>query len=264
MTVRKRVYSNKELLDSTPISVYKMVLSGEIDSFPDSFWNGTNGDVRARDCLNYLLYAKLEFSERDILTKLTYSILKKYKLSGLVYCKFHNSIYETVNFLYPGKYKPWELSEVPHKFWNEETGIECFKWLIEDKLKFNDEQLKDNLSKKLIVENHLAGMLQHCFSNDVHLAFEKSYPEKTSYIKPWHFKMAPRNYWNKETSEQALEWLIDTVFLDTNTSIPKVTKNILKDNGLTGLLQKIYKGNINNLKNDFANIYINKQLNKTI
>ena len=36
---------------------------------------------------------------------------------------------------YPGKFKPWEFTQVPNHFWNLKTASEATTWLIEEKLK---------------------------------------------------------------------------------------------------------------------------------
>ena len=65
---------------------------------------------------------------------------------------FGNSPYEAINNAYPNKYKEWEFSFVPRGFWNDkENGIKATKWLIEEKLKLNDKELKERLSKKLFI-----------------------------------------------------------------------------------------------------------------
>ena len=38
---------------------------------------------------------------------------------------------------------------VPHRYWTVDTGIEATRWLIETKLKLNEDELKEQLSRKL-------------------------------------------------------------------------------------------------------------------
>ena len=40
--------------------------------------------------------------------------------------------------IYPNKFKPWELKSAPNNYWNNETTLEAIKWMIEEKLKWND------------------------------------------------------------------------------------------------------------------------------
>jgi hypothetical protein len=64
-------------------------------------------------------------------------------------------------------------------YWdNKENGIKATKWLIEEKLKLNDEELKEQLSVKLFIENGVGGMLQHCFNYSPYEAINTTYPNR--------------------------------------------------------------------------------------
>ena len=106
---------------------------------------------------------------------------------------FKGSPYEIINNTYPNKFKEWEFKFVPQGYWkNKENGIKATKWLIEEKLKLSDEELKEQLSVNLFIDNGLWGMLLHCFNGSPYEAINNVYPDK---FKEWEFKVAPMGYW---------------------------------------------------------------------
>ena len=111
----------------------------------------------------------------------------------LQYC-FNSSPYQAINTTYPNKFKEWEFSKTPSNFWIKEKGVEAIKWLIEEKLKLTDEELKEQLSEKLFIDNKLRGMLYICFNYSPYQAINTAYPNK---FKPEDFKNSC-NY-SKET-----------------------------------------------------------------
>lgn len=68
------------------ISLYKKVLLGERKSFPKNYFTDpTYGEIRARYCLEYLVYDVLKLkTKEEIKEQLTVAVLKKYKLKILV------------------------------------------------------------------------------------------------------------------------------------------------------------------------------------
>ena len=102
----------------------------------------------------------------------------------LQFC-FNGSPYQALNTTYPNKFKEWEFKNVPINFWNKEKGIEATKWLIEEKLKLTDEELKEQLSVNLFKDNNLGGMLRSCFNDSPYRAINSTYPNR---FKPEDFK----------------------------------------------------------------------------
>lgn len=59
------------------------------------------------------------------------------------------------------------------------------KYLIEEKLKWNEEDIKNNLTRKVFREYKLGGMLTHLFNDSPYLAIDTAYPKK---YNPWELK----------------------------------------------------------------------------
>ena len=71
--------------------------------------------------------------------------------------------WQAINAAYPNQFKEWELKNTPGNFWNEETGIQATRWLIEEKLKWNNNDIKEKISQKVFIDNELSGMIQQVY-----------------------------------------------------------------------------------------------------
>jgi hypothetical protein len=129
-----------------------------------------------------------------------------------------NSPYLALNNAYPDKFKPWELKVSPHGFWNESNSILAIKWLIEEKLKWNDTQMKKMLSKRIFYEYGLGGMLMDIYNCSPFEAINSAYPEK---FKKWEISgKVPVSHWDKrENILEAIDWLIEKKFNWTKEDI---------------------------------------------
>ena len=94
---------------------------------------------------------------------------------------YNNSPYSAINNVYPGKYKPWQFANVPNSYWTKETAAEATRWLIEEKLKWSEEELLKKLSTKTFYDNGLIGMLNNVFDSSPYAAINNAYPGK--YVK---------------------------------------------------------------------------------
>ena len=231
-------YTKEELYKMDAVDVYKMVLKGEIrKTFPKGFWQQPEAKQNAAKCTRYLIEEILKYDDDDIKEKNSKSIFIKNKLAGMLVICFNNSPYEAINSVYPNEFKEWEFGNTSRGYWeNKENGIKATKWLIEEKLKLSDKELKEQLSQKLFIDNGLSGMLQYCFNNSPYEAINNAYPNK---FKEWEFKVVPQGYWdNKENGIKATKWLIEEKLKLNDEEIKEqLSANLFKDNGLSGMLQ---------------------------
>lgn len=141
----------KRKVDTTfmsPVEVYNVVLSGELKRFPDRYWEKPESLQYAYEILKFLFEEVLNFNMDDIKQTVTVDIFRQHRLSGMLEVVFNKNPYAAVNHVYPGVLKPWELLHTPHNFWNKETAKDATLWLIEDRLKWTAENVKENLTKK--------------------------------------------------------------------------------------------------------------------
>lgn len=226
----------------TGIEVYKLILSGKPKIFPMHFWEKPDSLKDAREITRYLIEELLKWSEDDIKNKLTFKILDEYKLGGMFKTLFNNSPYKIINNAYPGKFKPWEMKMSPNKFWNIDTAIEATKWLIEEKLKWTESDIRLKLSQKTFVNNNLCGMLDIIFLASPFKAINTTYPNK---FKEWELKMVPQNFWTKEKCIKAIKWLIEEKLNWTIDEVKsKMSKKVFEEYISFSGIGRLYKGSL--------------------
>lgn len=151
---------------------------------------------------------------------------------------FNSTIFEGLEAAYPGKFKKWELGEhVQNDYWNKDNGILAVKWLLENKLKWSDAEIKKNYSKQIYKDNNLYGMIQICFNSSPFEALNSAYPNK---FKEWELPNVSRNFWNSdENCISAIKWLFEEKLrIDFTTAEHKLSKKHFKANNLLGLYAK--------------------------
>ena len=247
-------YTKEELCKIDATDVYKMVLhSNEIKKFPNGFWKKENSKQNAAKCTRFLFEEILKYDDNKLKNELSFKIFKDNKLRAMLQSCFNNSPYEAINNAYPNKYKEWEFKSAPKGYWNKKNGIKATKWLIEEKLKLNDKELKQQLSIKLFEDNGLLGMLNICFNCSPYKAINNAYPNK---YKEWEFK-TPRNYWsNKENGIKATKWLIEEKLKLSNEELKEqLSVKLFRDNELGSMLQSCFN---NSPYQAINNTYLNK------
>ena len=132
------------------------------------------------------------------------------------------------------------IKKFPDGFWQQpeakQNAIKCMKYLIEDILKYDKEELKKNLSMRMFRENALAGMLITCFDNSPYKAINSLYVDE---FKQWEFKMVSNGFWkNKQNGIEATKWLIETKLGLSDEQIRnELCVELFEKNGLGGMLQ---------------------------
>jgi hypothetical protein len=206
----------------------------ELPCVSNSFWNLKT----AKEATIWLIEEKLKWNDEDVKQKLSLNIFRQYSLTGMLNYLFNNSPYLAIDNAYPRKFKAWEFSKVPNNFWNLKTAKEVTIWLIEEKLKWDDEDLKQNLSANTFKENSLACMLNLLFNGSPYLAIENAYPRK---FKAWEFPKTSKKFWNLKTARKATIWLIEEKLKWSNEDVKKkLTRNIFIQNSLGGMLTILF------------------------
>ena len=208
----------------------------EVTRVSKKFWNVET----AKEATIWLIEEKLKWSDEDIKQKLSAKIFIQNSFTSILNDLFNGSPYLIIENAYPGKFKPWELPSIPKKFWNLETAKEATIWLIEEKLKWSDEDVKQKLSRKIFRENSLNGMLDYLFNNSPYRAIENAYPGK---FKAWEFAKVPKNFWNLKTASEATIWLIEEKLRWSDEDVRRnLSQNTFKENSLRGMLDVLFNG----------------------
>ena len=225
------------------IKMYKEVLEGIRRGFVGGTWQRQDAIPNAIKVIKYLVEEKLKLSDKELKEKLSKNLFCGNSLGGMLCTCFNCSPYQAINTAYPNKYKEWEFNQVPPGFWTKEKGIEAVKWLVEEKLKLSDKELKELLSGKLFDDNGLGGMLSICFNCSPYRAINTAYPNK---YKEWEFKQVPQGFWTKEKGIEATRWLVEEKLKLTDEELKeKVSFDLFVENGLRGMLDKCFNNSYN-------------------
>lgn len=176
----KVTLKKEELYKLDSLKIYKEVLKGDIITrFPKNYWNNSNAIEDAKICTRHLIEDILKLDDDSLKEKLNTKLFKDHKLGGMLDIVFKGSPYKAINSIYPGKFFPWEFKVAPTHLWKDkENGIRATRWLVEQHLKLNEEELKEQLSRDLFRNNGLRGMLRHCFNDSPYEAINTTYPNK--------------------------------------------------------------------------------------
>jgi hypothetical protein len=163
----------------SPERIYKEVVSGRfIKTFPKGYWTEEDAKEKAAVVTRYMIEQRLQWNEKDIKRKITKVVFEVNKLDGMLHQLFGNSPYKAIDNAYPGKYKQWELKSVPNNFWTIETTAEATRWLIEEKLKWTEEDVKEKYCINIFIDNDLLGMTHNMFNNILFDVLDNAYPGK--------------------------------------------------------------------------------------
>lgn len=234
-------YTKEELYKMDAVDVYKLVLEQKhIKKFPNGFWQQPEALDNAAKCVKYLIEDILNLSENELKKQLSKKLFVNNGLCGMLSNCFNNSPIKAIELIYPNKFKPWELNQVPQGYWScINNGIEATRWLIEDRLKLTDEELKEQLSQKLFADNGLGGMLKHCFDASPIKAIKFAYPGK---FKPWDFPQVPLGYWEDiNHGIEATRWLIEEKLKLTDEELKEqLSAKLFADNDLGSMLKHCF------------------------
>ena len=205
---------------------------------PNYYWQGDKGRVNAINAVRWLIEEKLQWSDIDIVTKLNQQSFAENNLLGMLKKAFNCTLFNAIDAAYPGRFKKWQLGEhVQNDYWNREEGKKAVVWLIEDKLKWNDEDIKNHYCKEIFKDNQLYGMIQRCFSSSPFEAINSTYPNR---FKEWELPNVPKNYWSSEINcAKATKWLIEEKLkINVLTAKEILTYRNFEENGLVSLIDK--------------------------
>jgi hypothetical protein len=182
-----------EVFYNSPFKALDSVYPGrfkqwEIKHTPKNFWTRENL-IKA---LKWMFEEKLKWSSADIKKNYSHRTFIENGLECLINNEYlQRSTFRAIESVYPGRFKEWELKKVPRNFWTEKTAIEAVKWLIEKKLRWTDENIKQKLSVKIFSIYKLRGLLYSCFNDSPFQAISAAYPGRFDQKDFNKFKGAP-------------------------------------------------------------------------
>lgn len=103
------------------------------------------------------------------------------------------------------------ITRFPTGIWEQPEAIEdslkCTKYLLEEILNWNIEDIKSKIRMSVFTKYKLAGMMQKLYRNSPYEVLSKLYPNQ---FMPWKLHEAPTKIWHdKENRIKAMNWLIN-------------------------------------------------------
>ncbi|MBL3887882.1 DUF4046 domain-containing protein [Bacillus cereus] len=174
----------------------------EFGMTPLNFWN----KEKALEILRWIIEQQEQLSDEDLLKIYNKKWIEKNKLAAPLMMYWNGSPYAMINDLYPNRFKEWELTMTPNKFWTKEKALEVLKWTIEEKESLSIEELLESYNIRWLNENNLASACQIFWNNSPYAMINDLYPNK---FKEWEFKVTPARFWTKQRGLEALRWTIE-------------------------------------------------------
>lgn len=177
--------------------IYKLLLERKIPTFPAGYWcslSKDEGKKVALELIVYLIDVRFKLTKNEVLDNITKEFIMNNKLWTPCKLYFGKSAIKYVIEAYPNKYRMYEFTNarIPQGYWTKrENRIEAIKWLIEEKLKWSIDDIKENFSRKLVSEYGLATLMRY-YTSSIDIINE-IYPDK---IYSWELKKSsvPSNF----------------------------------------------------------------------
>lgn len=166
-------------MKSESIQIYEDVLRGTLKRFPRGFWvDDENKNFQASaEITRYLIEKILCWDDEKVKRDISCKVFFEHKLRGMLYMLFNDSVFKALDNAYPGKYREWELKCTPRNFWTLENAKRATIWLFKEKLNWSDEKIRQNVSRKIFVENGLDTMMHVLFKNNAKEALSNAFPD---------------------------------------------------------------------------------------
>ncbi|CAH0309197.1 DUF4046 domain-containing protein [Priestia megaterium] len=232
------------------LEIYQDVLEGKVKRFPNNFFFGEEGKKYMKYMTCYLLEERLLIPIDEIPFRVKASILWSYRLKSPALIYGWN-YYDVIENAYPGRFKPWEFQQVPHKYWFGEEGrnraIKAIKYVIENELNIPLEEVPSQVNHHFFKKYNLNGVF-NIFGQSPFQAIQAVYPDV---FKLWHFAHVPLNCWKDEESIQAIMdyFLFEQLgFSSYEEALVRVRKQDFFDYQLTGLFQMAFGSRMQKVK----------------
>jgi len=190
--------------------------------------------------VRYLFEEKLKWTSEQIKEQASAALFKQYKLKGMMTTLYNGSPYQAVNSAYPSRFKPWEMKAVPLMTWTPETATEATKWLIEEKLKYTIEDVKNKLTETDFTKYVVYGAITiHSGNQKLHSAVNAAYPGQ---VRPWELQNTSIHGWTKEMAVSATKWLLEEKLgRREDVVVGGLNASMFEDHGLLSMLVSRYK-----------------------
>lgn len=136
-----------------------------------------------------------------------------------------------------------KIKRSPVHFWNENNLKITIRYIFDDILKWNQQEILENAKIETFIKYKLRNPIRYKFNNHISKAINLAY--ETNY-KEWQFKKVPSGFWNDRNNiDDAMNWLSDKLKIPKEELQPK---DLVKNN-LIGLHNYIINNKIEVFKN---------------
>lgn len=138
----------------------------EYNVVPSNYWTKETAQFATKHMIS-----SLNWNDEDIKTKLCLNTFKDFGLASMLIKIYNGSPYKAINDLHPGRFKEWELNNVPLNFWTDNNCKKAINWLVENKLDDNYKEMPLEEIRAIFMKNGLGYMLHHKFNNNIKKTF---------------------------------------------------------------------------------------------
>lgn len=133
------------------------------------------------------------------------------------------------------------IKKFPMYFWTSRDSYKKFseigKYLFEIILKWDTNDIAQNIKLEVFKENLLGGAVHILFKDSTYKAINNIYPNK---FKPWELLKVPNDYWDNKSAIIATKWLLEEKLEMSDEDILNINTRVFLTNNLGGMLQVIY------------------------
>lgn len=242
-------YKGINLTNLNDYEVYDLVLERKIPNFPPGYWcsiSNEEGKEISLQLLKHLIEVRLKLNRCQIINNLSKDFILNNRLWTPCKLYFGRSAIKYLMEAYPDEYKAFEFinCRIPQSYWcNQDNRVDAIKWLMEEKLKWSLDDVKEKFNRTVLTEYGLATLSRYYSSS--YDSINEIYPNK---IYPWelkHSSVSP-NYWRiKENRRIAVRWLIkDKLNFSHDEVVNILSLEHFCENRLTTLICDYYNKSI--------------------
>ena len=206
----------------------------EFKMTPLNYWT----KPKALEALKWTIEEKEKLSDNKLLEVYGIQWLSNHKLNSPCRIFWKGIPYSMINELYPGRFNQWEFKKTRSNWWTKQKALKVLKWLIEEREKMDDQEIKIKISVLWLAQKGLRTPLERYWNDSPFSFINELYPGR---FKEWEFKMTPKKFWTKERALEALKWTIEEKEKLTKEQFIQVyNRKWLIDQGLRTPLERFW------------------------
>lgn len=207
----------------------------ELQKCSKGYFDNEENRIKA---VKWLIEDKLKWTREQVCENLSVQTFKDNQLTTLMH-RNYGGVFVLLNSAYPGEYQTVEIKQIKNLWGDLDTCNKVIRWLIEEKLKWNRDEVCRNFSNTLLKDNNLHGLL-HRFNDSPYNMLNSAYPDE---YMPWELSYGPKKIWDDtETVEKAIRWLVEDKLGYSKDSVNKVKSSDFTNNKLAYLVANKFDG----------------------